>query len=80
MPTKKSKSVKHSSKLVKHEPNIKAVLSLFILGIAFVVFYMFMQYQETLLSSPMLKFFMILVVVLFALLTYLLFLVNPQKK
>jgi hypothetical protein len=82
MATKKKpiKKVKKTSSLVKHEPNIKAFLSLFILLIAFGVFLLFYKNQTDLLSSPSLKLFLALVVVLAAFLIALLFLINPQKR
>ena len=80
MPTKKSKRVKKSSSLVTHEPNIKAVLSLFILLIAFAVFLLFNNIKDVLLGSTSLQFFLLLAVVLAGLLITLLFLINPQKN
>jgi|WetSurMetagenome_2_1015567.scaffolds.fasta_scaffold671070_2 hypothetical protein len=83
MPTKKKKPAKKVVKktsLVKHEPNIKAIISLFVLLVAFGVFILFYNNQDILLSSPSLKFFLALVVVLAALLIGLLFLINPQKR
>ena len=80
MPTKKSKPVKKTSKLVKHEPNIKAVLSILVLLIAFGVYLLFNNYKDTLMAdASTLQFFLLLAVVLGALLVALLFLVNPQK-
>ena len=82
MPTKKAKkAVKKTHKLAKHEPNIKAVLSILVLLIAFSVFLLFNNYKDTLMADAnALKMFLILVIVLGALLLALLFLVNPQKK
>lgn len=80
MPTKKTKTIKRSNRLEKHEPNIKAVLSLFILAVAAAVFYLFWQNQDALLDSTSLRFFVALVVVLSGLLIYLLYLINPHKK
>ncbi len=82
MPTKKAKkSVKKSTRLVKHEPNIKAILSLLVLLVAFSVFLLFSNYKDTLMADAnSLKIFLILVIVLGALLLALLFLVNPQKN
>jgi hypothetical protein len=71
---------KTKSGLNLDENSAKAVLSLLVLLIAFGVFMLFSTYQESLLSSPSLKFFTILVAVLFALLIGLLFLINPQKN
>lgn len=63
-----------------NEKSVKAVLSLFVLLLAFGVFILFSTYQGNLLSSPSLKFFITLVVVFSALLVGLLFLINPHKK
>jgi len=80
MPTKKStKKNKRSSGLVKHEPNIKAILSLFVLLIAFGVFLLFYNTKDVLVDSYSLQFFLVLAVVLSGLLISLLFLINPQK-
>lgn len=81
MPTKKIKRVvKQKSKLVKHEPNIKAVLSLLVLLVTFSIYLLFNTYKDTLMSDPTsLKIFIILALVLGSLLLALLFLVNPQK-
>ena len=83
MPTKKvktAKKVKKSSSLVRHEPNIKAVLSFFVLLVAFGVFLLFNNNKDILMGSTSLQFFLVLAVVLSGLLVALLFLINPQRK
>jgi hypothetical protein len=80
MPTKRSTKRTKKSSLLGHETNIKAVLSLFVLLIAFGVFLLFNNIQDELVKSPSLQFFLVLVVILSALLIGLLFLVNPQKR
>jgi hypothetical protein len=81
MPTKKStKKVKKSSSLVHHEPNIKAILSFFVLLVAFGVFLLFNNNKDILLGSTSLQFFLVLAVVLSGLLVALLFLINPHRK
>jgi uncharacterized membrane protein len=86
MPTKKTKTkvvkkVTHTSKLVKHEPNLKAIIAILVLAVAFGVYLIFQNNQETLMSDPKsMQIFLILAVVLGALLMALLFLINPQKK
>ncbi len=62
------------------ETSVKALLTFFVLLLAFGVFLLFTNYQESLLNSPSLKFLTSLVVVLSALLVGLLFLINPQKR
>ncbi len=75
------KKTKSSPKgLNYHEKNIKAVLALFILLLAFGVFLIFNTYQQNILSSSSLQTFVALAVVLSALLVGLLFLINPQKS
>lgn len=78
MAKKKTKSSTRAVNL--NENNIKAVLSLLVLLVAFGVLILFVTYQENLLTSPSLKFFLTLVVLLSSLLVGLLFLMNPQKK
>lgn len=74
------KKTKSSAKgLNLHENNLKAVLALFILLLAFGVLLIFNTYQETILSSSYLQTFIFLTVFLFVLLVGLLFLINPQK-
>jgi hypothetical protein len=77
MPTKKAKK---KSTLDSHEPNIKAVLSLLVLLVAFGVFLLFNNIKDSLIGSPSLQFFLVLVVVLSGLLVGLMFLVNPQTR
>jgi len=63
------------------EKSVKAVLALFILLLAFGVFYLFYTYQDNILYSSFFQLFMVLTVVCFGLLVGLLFLVNkPQKN
>jgi len=78
MAKKKSKSSTKGFNL--NENNVKAVLALFILLLAFGVFLIFNTYQQNILSSSSLQMFVVLAVVLFALLVGLLFLINPQKS
>lgn len=72
--TKSHKPVKH------HETNVRAILALFILLLAFGILYLFNTYQENILYSSSFQLFMILTVVCFGLLIGLLFLVNNPKK
>ena len=62
------------------EKNVKAILTLFILLLAFGVLLIFNTYKENILSSSLLQMFVILTVFLFSLLAGLLFLINPQKN
>ncbi|PIP74476.1 MAG: hypothetical protein CO135_01015 [Candidatus Levybacteria bacterium CG_4_9_14_3_um_filter_35_16] len=77
MAKKKVKS--DSNKLSRHESNIKAILSLLVLLLAFAVLLIFNTYQENIIYASF-KWFISLAVVLFAFLLALLFLINPQKK
>ncbi|PIY93811.1 MAG: hypothetical protein COY68_04605 [Candidatus Levybacteria bacterium CG_4_10_14_0_8_um_filter_35_23] len=75
----KKKVKLNSNKLSHHENNIKAILSLLVLLLAFAVLLIFNTYQENIIYSSF-KWFVSLAVVLFAFLLALLFLINPQKK
>jgi len=80
MAKKKSKlSSKKASSSFLHEGNLKAILSLFVLLIAFGVYLLFNNSKDVLLDSSSLQFFLVLAVVLGGLLLSLLFLINPQK-
>ena len=78
MAKKKNKS--KSNGLNVNEKSVKAVLSLFILLLAFGVLLIFNTYQKNILSSFSFQMFVALAVILFAFLAGLLFLVNPQKN
>jgi hypothetical protein len=78
MAKKKVKSTKKSH-LSRHENNIKAIIALLVLLVAFAVLLIFYTYQENILYSSF-KWFVFLAVVLFGFLLALLFLVNPHKK
>lgn len=76
---KRRKTNSKKSALNLDENSLKAILSLSILLVGFAVLMLFNKYQENILSSSF-NFFILLVVVLFALLIGLLFLLNPQRK
>jgi len=78
MAKKKSRSV--HPREVHHEKNIRALTALFILLLAFGVFFLFYTYQENILQSPSSQIFMVLTAVGFGLLVTLLFLVNKPHK
>jgi len=69
-----NKSVSH------HEKNIKALTALFILLLAFGIFFLFYRYQENILYSSSFQVFMLLTAICFGLLATLLFLVNKPHK
>nr|MBI5455681.1 hypothetical protein [Candidatus Levybacteria bacterium] len=79
MAKKRTKSVKKSG-FNLDESAVKAVLSLFVLLLAFGVLLIFNTYQENILSSSSLQTFILLTVVFSSLLVGLLFLINPQKR
>ena len=76
MPKKKTRNSRKKNLL--NETNLRAIVALFILGIAFAVFLLFYAYQGSIITNSF-KLFMTLVALLFALLVALLFLINPRK-
>jgi hypothetical protein len=74
------KKTRSSKKAVSSYTNVKAFVSLFIVLLALGVLLLFNTYQDNIMQSALFKWFMTLVIVLFALLAGLLFLVNPHKK
>ncbi|OGH06743.1 MAG: hypothetical protein A2171_01775 [Candidatus Levybacteria bacterium RBG_13_35_9] len=75
----KKKSSTHKN-VDHHEKNIKALTALFILLLAFGVFFLFYVYQENILESSSSQIFMVLTAACFSLLAALLFLVNKPHK
>lgn len=76
----KKKSVSNHKNVDHHEKNIRALTALFILLLAFGVFFLFYAYQENILESSSSQVFMVLIAAFFGLLATLLFLVNKPHK
>lgn len=76
----KKKTTSSTKGVNLNENNVKAVLALFILLLAFGVLLIFNTYQQNILYSSSFQLSILLVVILFALLLSLLFLINPQKN
>lgn len=77
MAKKKSRSSAKSSNF--NENNLKAILALFVLLVAFGVLLVFNKFQENILQSSF-QLFMVLAVLCFGFLAALLFLVNKPQK
>lgn len=75
MKAKKKKAPSHH-----HEKNIRAVIALMTLLIAFSILVIFYFYKDNIVAANMFKPFMFLAVAGMALLVGLLFLVNPHKR
>jgi flagellar biosynthesis protein FlhB len=76
MPKKKTKAKRKGN--VFNETNVKAIVALLVLFLAFAVLALFYVYQQSIVTYNF-QLFMLLTVVFFGLLIGLLFLMNPRK-